>query len=449
MPSHESILFKTCLGFTDSPAISSQPVNHKTGATELVDCLNLTTTPDGCVQKVPGFATVLTHTAPVTGVSAGKRFFFRDGVDINEWTGGTTVVNRFPVLDGPLLHTPIDVRVSGTTKVYKSVDAAPAMQEALAGTNPGPATSVDLQKMPLFESAFMHGARAYVCNGRFLQYSEHYAYDLWNIGDGFIGHQINILQGGAIPGLILLAHAEGVTLYTGGDPRSPEAVKLFYPCRYLAGTLYSGFVPELNRHAHVFLCADGLYAVTADTAMVKLSESRLEFADKLNDSYSGVVMVREKYLAYGDRICVEYDFKTKSLMKRSSPVSGCCLYNDTPYFAKDSTVSTFADTADLTVPCSMTTPYSHLGAAGRKSFDSLYLTGEISGGELEITLFDQDQDEPERWTVGVDDVGVIQNKRVKLPRGVVGSKVAFRLAMETGYFRLEEARVVFGAGNRR
>ena len=444
----EAVLFKTCLGFTDSKAIASQTADPKTGKTHLTAVQNMTVTDDGCIQTVPALVPVLAHTAPVTRVSAGQRLFFSDDVDTYEVVGAAAV-KRFPLVAGPMLHTPLDVRVSTATKVYKSVHPAGTVVEAVVGTNPGPSTSVAHAGQPVFDGGFVLGGRVYCHKGKFLQYSKEYHYDLWDLGNGFIGHQHECLQSGAVPGCCLVAHAEGVSVYPGGDPLSPETIKRFYPCGYQAGTLYSGFISKSLGYGHVFLCADGVYMVAADGAIIRLSGDNLDYADTLNISYAGAVVAGGKYLAFGNTVTVEYDFRTKTVMKRAGGVASACVFGDTPYVGYGSTVVKQADTGMDTVACSFTLPYSSMGAAGRKAFDSLYLTGEFAG-DLEISLLDQDNpEEPVRWTLPVALEGVVQNKRVKLPGRTVGSKTAFRFEMASGSMRIEEIRVVFNAGQRR
>lgn len=443
----EAILFRQCLGLNDSKAIQSQVADPKSGKTHLTAVHNMTVTDDGCMQTVPLLATTLTHTAPITRLSAGSRKFFGDGIDIYEDLAGTSI-KRFPILDGPIMHTPLDVRVSGVSKVYKSVNPSGAMTEAVVGTNPDHGESVAYAGQPLFDSGFVYGARAYCFKGKFLQYSKAYHYDLWNLGDGFIGHQFDCIGGGAIPGCCLVAHAEGVSCYIGGDPLDPQTLKRFYPCAYEAGTLYSGFISKALGYGHVFLCADGVYMVGADGAISRLSEDNLDYADTLNSSYAGSVVAGGKYLAYGDLVAVEYDFRTKAVMKRASGVAAACVSGDTPYLAIGSTIQTPSTSMDI-CDCSFTLPYSHLGAAGRKEFHAFYLTGEFNG-DLTITLLDQSKpEEPERWTREVSDLGIVQNKRVKTPKGTVGSKTAFRFETSGGNMRIEEIRVVFEAGQRR
>lgn len=443
----EAVLFRQCLGLNDSKAIQSQIADPKTGKTHLTAVHNMTVTDDGCMQTVPALLSVLTHTNPITRLSAGTRLFYGDGFDIYERLANGTSGVRFPTLDGPIMHTPLDVRVSGAGKVYKSINPSGPMTEALAGTNPDQGESVAYTGQPLFDGGFVYGARAYCFKGKFLQYSKAYHYDLWNLGDGFIGHQFDCIGAGAIPGCCLVAHAEGVSCYIGGDPLDPQTVKRFYPCAYEAGTLYSGFISKALGYGHVFLCADGVYMVGSDGAISRLSGDNLDYADTLNSSYAGAVAAGGKYLAYGDQVAVEFDFRTKAAMKRASGVTAACVLGHSPYLAIGSVIKTAADGMG-TCDCSFTLPYSALGAVGRKSFDSLYLTGEFNG-TLGIALLDQDADTPERWTHEVDIAGKVQNYRVKLPKGVVGSKTAFRFEVASGNMRVEEVRVVFGAGQRR
>lgn len=451
----EAVLFRQCLGLTDSTAISSQYADPKKGITQLTACSNMTITDDGCIQTAPGLSTVLTHTSPITRVSAGQRLFYGDGVDTYE-LAGSTPVKRFQLLDGPMIHTPIDVRLSGSSAVYKSTHPAGAAAEALVGTNPDQGESIAWAKMPLFDGGFVQGARLFAHKGKYLQYSKAYHYDLWNLGDGFIGHQFTVLQAGAIPGVVLCAHAEGVSVYIG-DPLNPQTVKRFYPCAYIAKTLYSGFISKSAGHGHVFLCDDGVYMVDLEGAINRLTNNDLDRAGVLNSSYSGAVVSGGKYLAFGDAVCVECSLvpqivgqnsKVYPVLLRPSGVASVCVLRDTAYLAYGSDLAIIPNESRGTGSSSFTLPYSHLGATGRKSFYCLYLTGEFNG-ELEITLMDQgNPEEPERWTHTVSDLGVVQNKWVKVPGRTVGSKVSLRFSADDG-MRVEEIRAVFSAGQRR
>lgn len=450
---HEAILFKNCLGLNDSKVIASQIADPKTGKTHLTAVQNMTVTDDGCIQTVPALETLINHTLPITRVSAGQRLFFSDDVDTYELIrGSATPVKRFPLVSGPMLHTPLDVRLSTGSKVYKSVHGNSAMVEALVGTNPNADNSVEYAAMPVFTGGFMANSRAFVIDDKFIRYSMPYHYDLFDLGKDYMAFNLPVLQAGHIPGVYLAAHEYGVTVVMGGDPRDknqPMQPK-FYPCAYEAGTLFSGLISKAMGYGHVFLCADGVYMVGMDGAINRLSADNLDYADELNVTYSGAVVSAGKYLAFGDQVAVEYDFRTKAVMKRASGVSSAYVLGDIPYLAVGNDLVTLpALGMDDSGTCSVTLPFSGLGTPGRKQMDSLYLTGEFKG-DLMITLLDQQNpDEPERWTEYASLDGVVQNYRVKLPKGTVGSKVAFRFEMELGSMRVEEIRATFGSGQRR
>ena len=450
----QAILFTTCLGLNDARSQSSQKADPRTGKTELIDCLNMTITPDSCVEKIPGFVSKVIHSAAVTRVSAGSRLFFQDAVDTYELSG-VTATNRFPAVVGPIAHTPLDARISAPLAVYKSLNSTPTMQQALVGTYSGPPVSTTFSAMPLFDNAFVLNSRLYAAKGNFLQYSLPYAYDLWAIGDNFIGHASVVIQSGCIPAagplpaVVICTHENGVSLYTGSGPEN--FAKSFYPCDVLAGSLYSGFISKADGYGHLFLCSDGVYLVNQEGTLTNLSKDSTDNLGSLNTSCAGAIVHAGKYLAFGNAVCVEYDFQTKAVMKRAPfGVSSSCLHNGTPYLAQGSQVITLATEIDTgnTFESSLALPYSDLGKPGRKSFSDMYFTGEVTG-ELVITARDQDQDDPERWEVTVDDIGKVQNYRIKLPRAVIGSKVSFELKCTSGAFRLEELQAIFGAGNRR
>ena len=444
----EAILFRKCLGYTDSDALSTVQSNPETGETQLTGCSNMTVTDDGAIQTIPATQAVLTHTSPVTSLSAGSRLFFADGIDTYEVVSGSSV-KRFPLAVGPMIHTPIDARLSTGTKVYKSANPSGAMTEAVVGANPGPETSVAYAGMPVFGGGFVLGGRLYAHQGKFLHYSEPYRYDLWNQGDGYVPHAENILQSGAVPGCSVSAHAGGVSVTVGGDPLAAAVpVPRRYPCAYLPGTLYSGFLSRSAGYGHVFMCDDGVYMVAVDGAFARISDDALDDAGSLNNVYHGAIVADGKYLAYGDNVAVEFDLSLKAVMLRSSGVTAACVIGDTPHLAVGNSIETPTDTFSASGDCSFTLPCSALGAGGRKTFEALYLTGEFVG-ELEITLLDHVIDgEPERWTIGQTDLGVVHNHRVKLPRATVGSRTSMRFSISGGGMRVEEVRAMFSTWGR-
>ena len=446
----DAILFRKCLGLNDTRAVSSQrmitePRDPEAGNVEFIDCLNVTTTPDGCVEKIPPLVTALTHTAPIINISAGKRLLFTDGVDTSEWSG-TAVTKRFPLVSGPMVHTPIDCRVSTATQVFKSPHAAPTMAEAVVGTNPGPVTSTSFSKMPAFDSAFVYNSRLCSVNHadpRFLQYSRPFAYDLWNLGDDFVPHMLLVLQAVQIPGCVVALHAGGVSVYTGGD--LSDVARKFYPCPAINGTLYSGFISEADGHAHVFLGSDGVYVVDASGKLSNITPTFRKVSG-LNTSYTCATAVGGKYLAFGSSICVEYDFETKTVLKRSSQaVKGAAVWNGTNYFATGSTVSSYGSTIDTSsITTSITLPFSDLGAVGTKSLSCFYFTGEIG----ECATFTVTDSKGDSWSVQEDGIGAVTEYRIKAPRGDLGNRVSVKVESTSGTFRMEELRAVFMSGKR-
>lgn len=458
-----AILFRKFLGLNDSVATTSQtmvtnPREPDAGATECIDCLNITTTVDGCIEKVPSFITALETGAPITSLSAGSRLLFSDGTDTREWTGASTIVDRFPAVAGPIAHTPLDVRVSGATKNYKSTNAAPSTAtEALVGTTPTPATSMAFAAMPLFAQAFVYNAKMYLVNRtdtRFLQYSEDYAFDLYNLGDSHIGAQFPVLQAGCIasagswrakaPGLIATLHAEGVTVYSGTSPL--DFTKRFFPCPVIPGTLFCGFVNKTGEYGVTFLCADGVYFIAHDEKLTNMTEGRFTRASTLNTSYACATVTSDgKYLAFGDQCCVEYDFVTKSTALRDTQsVVAACTWGGTPYFAVGSQIVEFGAQA-TTTPCSITLPFSDLSARGRKSFRGLYFTG-TANGRWAITATDQSG---ASWSIDrTDQFQNVTGQYIKVPKGYLGNHVSIKVESLSGTFRLEELRAVVSTSER-
>lgn len=443
----EAVIFATCLGLNDIKAQRTQKSNHETGATELIDCLNVTTTPDGAIEKIPSFAAAFTHTAPVTGLSAGIRLVYQDATNTLEWDGGTQHAAIGALLQGPVTHTPIDVRLSTATKIYKGSIAGAALTEASIGSLTNiPVTSISYAKQPAFKKSFIYNGFLYGVNQadpRFLQYSEYGHYDVWNIGDNFIGHSQAIIDAGAIvsektqqTGGIVCLHADGVSVYDGSN--KSDFSQKFFPCSPIANTLYSGFISKAYGYAHIFLCEDGIYSVDPDGVMVNLTVNTLQHVADLNTSYTSATVADGKYLAFGNDICVEYDFRTKTAMKRASMgVTGAAIWNDVPHFSLGSTVSTLAKT-DGAFGASVSFPYATLGVTGAKSINDLYFTGQADG-DMTITATGDGEGSPS-WEFETPAPGTVFNYRIKTPRKILGNHISFKIATSSGAFRLETLR---------
>lgn len=462
----EAILFRKCLGFTDLKGIATQtmiasPRAKGAGSVELIDCLNLTTTADGCIEKIAPLVTALDTGAAITNLSAQSRLMFSDGTNVKEWTGGSTIVNRFPAINGPIAHTLLDVRVASNGSVYKSVNSAPAMQQALVGTYTGPPVSKSFSAMPAFTSAFVYNAKLYAISAadpRFLVYSEDYGYDLYNLADNFIGSYMPCLQAAQIPGVLLKASQGGITAYVGMGPNGEGFHKRFYPCKSINGTLFSGMIPQITGasdgtpttiyvYQHVFLCDDGLYTVNQDGVVNNITDQRIDNIGSLNSSYSCATVQNGKYLAFGNNCCIEYDFNTKAVMKRATfGIGGACVWNKDHYFSTGNRIVTQGADSDTTSAfgCSFTLPYSDLSVPGVKSVEALYFTGTMDG-DLIITATDQNG---ESWQHEVSgELLKVTNYRIKTPRRRLGNNVSFSFECN-GAFRLEELRAVLSGSNR-
>lgn len=455
----QAILFSRCLGLNDSKAFGTHYANPKTGATELVDCLNITTTSDGAVERVAALVPVLTHTAPVTSISAGQRFVYQDAINTLEWNG-TEVAAIGAVLTGPVAHTPIGVRVSAGNKVYKSSIAGAALSEAVRGdlNNLPDADKKPYFAQPAFKQAFECNGILYGINAadpRFLQHSEYGHFDVFAIGDAHIGHVAPILQAGAIPGVMICTHVDGVSVYTGRN--MDDFVKKFYACRVIDGTLFSGFIGKTYTtkdgshtygHCHVFMCVDGVYIVTGEGELINLTAARTSQLDVLNGAYTPYLCATlqgAKYLAFGANVCVEYDFETNSVLVRNPVgVTAAAIWNNTNYYASGSTVAVMGTEVDADGSASLTLPFSDLGASGIKSLEALYFTGTI-GGEVRFTATDQTG---RFWSVTVEAIGTVSNYRIKTPRGMLGNHLSFTVDCVSGAFRMEELRAAFSASQR-
>ncbi len=460
----EAILFRKCLGFTDQKGIATQtmiasPRAQGAGSVALLDCLNLTTTADGCIEKVAPLVTALDTGAAITNLSAQSRLMFSDGTNVKEWTGGSTVVNRFPSISGPIAHTPLDVRVASGGSIYKSINSSPVLQQALVGIYTGPPVSKPFSAMPTYSSAFVYNAKLYAISAtdpRFLIYSEDYGYDLYALGDNFIGSSLPCLQAGQIPGVLLTAHDGGVTAYVGSGPH--DFHKRFYPCRFINGTLFSGSVPQIvgasdgtpttvYTHQHVFLCDDGIYTVNQEGVLNNITDQQIDNIGGLNSTYSCATVQNCKYLAFGNNCCVEYDFKAKAVMKRVTfGINGACIWNKNHYFSAGNMIVTQGPDSDTTstFDCNFTLPYSDLATPGVKSIEALYFTGTMDG-DLTITATDQNGDS---WEHNISrELLKVTDYRIKTPRRKLGNNISFRFEC-SGAFRMEELRAVLSGSTR-
>jgi hypothetical protein len=451
----EAILFKRCLGLNDIHSFATQQNNPKpddpnAGNTELIDCLNLTTTRDGALESLPALVTAFTHSAPITNISADKRFMFQDSIDTLEWTG-TDIYNRFPICDGPIAHTPVDVRVCTPSAVYKSRNNVLTMEQALVGTNPNPITSIPFYQMPLYDQAFVYNAKCYVVNAadkRFLQYSEDYHYDLWALGDRFFSFKDEILQSGAVfsekpnqTGAICLVHAYGVSILDGSNPT--DFTTKYYDCTVIDGSLFSGFISKLYGYGHVFLCDDGVYMIDADGTMVDLTIGLTSYLKSLNTVIHSATVHDGKYIACGDLCSIEYDFYTKTILKHSCMGVSTTVWRDQPWFASGEFVKTYGIDDSLLLDASMQLPYSNLGNDGAKSIYDMYFTGTING-TLSIAAY---CNEEKTWEKTIDGIGTVSNYRIKTPSCVLGNHVSFKLS-STNKFRLEKLTASYNPSQR-
>lgn len=441
---HQVILFKRCTGYNDSEY--SHDVRYDLeGNTDIIGCENMTTTPDGKLVKVPALSTVANSVAAIDEVTAGSRMFVQAGAGISEYTGTAIVpLTVSPVVvagnKAKYIHTPLDTRIAVSAGVQYKIPAATSSAVPIAlGTYTGPAVSTQFSKMPDFSGGFVLGSKLYIHAGKFLQYSEDYSYDLWSLGDGFIGHQSTITASGKIPGCVIAMHVNGVTAYLGTGPHDFQMK--FFPCLPLAGTLFSGFVSKLYDSAHVFLCNDGVYVLTADGKLSNVTLSNTTRLSLLNTSYNTVVLVGGKYLAFGNSKCVEFDFVTKAMTLRDTAgITSSCLWNDTAYFGSGNVLGKFA-TADNdgTLNCKVQLPYNDFGTDENKHIRFVYITGYI-GGDAAITVYNQDGISATKY---ISDLGYVRNYKVDGLSRCKGNKLSVELVSTSGIFKLEEVRATF------
>jgi hypothetical protein len=254
------------------------------------------------------------------------------------------------------------------------------------------------------------------------------------------------MQGGAIPGVMLATHSNGVTVYVGMGPIGEGFAKKFYPCAPIDNTLFSGLVSKVYGYSHIFLCSDGVYVVGQDGALINLTVEQIRDISALNSSYSSATVQAGKYLAFGNALGLEYDFRTKTLLKRSGfAIAGACVWNNVNYFAVGNRIVASGAGIDTTADfgCSLTLPYSDLSQRGKKSFECLYFSGTIA----ESATFTAADQEGESWSVVVEGPLVdVSRYRIMTPRGHLGNRISIKIACSSDAFRIEElAAVVYGS----
>lgn len=443
----EALIFTKCLGLNDIVAQRTQKANPETGETELIDCLNITTTPDGAVEKIPALITEFTHSAPVTTISAGTRFIYQDAVDTKEWNGAAHITIG-TVLTGPIVHTPISVRIAAG-----SVYSSPASGYPLVTTRLGDLSNIpDRDKkpyysQPVFTKSFIYNGHLYGVNAvkpTFLQYSEYAHHDVWALGNNFLGHDRAIVDAGAIvsekpgqTGCVICTHEDGITVYDGAN--ISDFNQKFFAIAVLPGTLYSGFISKAYGYSHVLLGEDGIYAIDPDGVIVNLTVNTFQHLGSLNSVYYAATVIDGKYLAFGDAVCIEYDFRTKTATKRAPMgIVSATNWSNKGYVASGSLVSSFGASDVLeTFGSSITFPYANLGVIGAKAIEDLYFTGTMSG-MVTITATSNDGS----WVKEFDGPGTVFNYRIQTPRKVLGNHVSFRIEV-AGAFRLETLRATF------
>lgn len=447
----KAIVFSKCKGVNDITTPGVPKLNPETGETFLVDCLNVTTTIDGAIQKIPEIVTKYTHTLPIVNVSAGNRLLFSDSVSTHEIVGNSAVT-RFPLIVGPIINTPIDVRITDVSN-YRSRNNAPTYEIASIGVNPDPQTTKPLYAMPVYKNGFVYNSRLYVVNNadsRFLQYSRPYHYDLFALGDDYIAVTEPILQAKHIysqkpdkNGCVILLHESSVTVLDGSGPE--DFTNNSYICKPLVGSLYSGWVDKDSEYFHIFLADDGVYVVSDEGVITCVTKGTFENVSGLNNTYYGATMDNGKYIAYGNNITVEYDMNTKSVMKRSTnQIVSATELNNSSYFAQGRNICSYGPNMDSILPASITFPYSDFGNRGAKSISDLYITGAFTG-DIVITATGNTG---VYWEKEVPELGECFGKQIQVPRIVIGNKISLKIESFSGEFRLEELKALCVPSNR-
>lgn len=453
-----AVLFSGCLGLNNNTQRTAAKYNED-GLTEVIGCKNLTVTPDGKLIKIPGFASVLTAAATIDNLAAGKRMFVQAGTSMKEFNGATlSALTVSPVftagVKGRFIFTPVDTRISVGSPVatqYKIPhENNTAVVCALGNLATLPSRSLTFSKMPDFAEGFVYTSKLYTVNladKRFLQYSEDYFYDVFNLADNFIGHkQVGaVLQAGAIPGCIAAVHETGVSCYFGSGQN--DFIKKFFPLKTVPGTMVSGFFAALNTYAHLLLCEDGVYTITADGKASNLTENRLTGLDKINTSYSAVLYADGKYLAFGNSKLIEFDLLQKTLMLHDNfSISSGCVWKNQAYFAVGDTLLKQNDEATkntAAVQTQVILPYNDFGTSRTKQIRFLYFTGEITG-VAKFTVRSQSGSVASKI---VSNIGYVEKYKIDGFRPCKGEKLSVEITTEKGFFKLEELRASFFSVN--
>jgi hypothetical protein len=437
----EVVLLRVCRGMNDSGSFNAPEINVETGEAEIIDCKNVTTTPDGRVETTPGYATIVTPADPILAISAGDKFLVQTEGTLSKLLGTTlTTLDSSTALENTaaFVNTLIDTRFNlPDGSKYKIKNGVDTITELGVGQYSGPPTSITYYGMPVFTSAFVHNSKLYAAYGSFLQYSSGYGYDLWNLADDFIPCYKTIWQAGAIPGCVVTTHSDGIIVYSGSGPAN--FAKRFYPCPVINRTLWSGLVSRVIGHLHVFLAENGLYIVTPDGQVKNLTEESMDNIKALNTSYTATTMADGKYIAYGNNTAIDYSFKTKAFMKRdANGIIATTLKDGIPFFASASKVLSLDET-NFSHESSITLPFSDLSAPQAKRFHCLYLTGEFKGA-LTITVSNQRGD-----SVSVDapKLGLVHQYRVNGISPCIGTNLSVKIKCKSGYMRIEELRGVY------
>lgn len=434
-------VFTKCTGLNDSTQITSVAYTPD-GVTDITSCVDMTVTPEGKLVKAPALVNVFTHDTAITDIVAGNRMLIQDSVLLNSFNGTTvTPLTNSPTLQvgvkAKYISTPLDIRFSVGGEQYKVLNSANVVSTLALGTYVGPDISKVFSKMPVFTSGFMLGAKLYSTYGKFLQWSEDYSYDLYNIADNFIGHTSDILQSGAIPGCVVTLHATGVTVYSGNGPH--DFIKTWYPCSVINGTLFSGFISKVYEYAHVFMCNDGVYIITSDGKLANLTVKNTDSLNTLNTSYNTVRIVDGKYLAYGNTVCVEYDFQVKGVFLRSTrSIIASCAFNNKNYFAAGLTLNTLSDSENTAATtCGVTFPYNDFGTDQTKNIRFVYFTGKITG-TASVTVRNQFG---QSVTKDISNIGYVQKYKITGLRPCKGNKLSLEFSSSSGAFKIEEISV--------
>ena len=398
----EAILFQTCKGLNDTGTVLTANVDTKTGDSDLRDSDGVTIDYNGnlissfglgLVAELPGNIVALSTNATA---SSHDRCVLQAGNKLYDWDGSNFTVIQIVVATvltdvvitgvAKICQTNTDVRYNNNGTVYRIPNHSNIAVLATVGdTSFLPPTSKVYNGMPAFNGGFTANGRLYTWVGDFIQYSEMWAYDVWNLADNHMYMNSEILQAGYIPGCMVIMCAEKFVVLTGTGPH--DFVYNEYPTRTKVNTLWSGWADKLG-YGHILCSSHGIVIVTQDGKVNHVTETRVENA--FDGNFVGASANDAKYIAMGDALNIEYDFVNKCALTTTKPhVDFVTEFQEDFLFAEGNKL--YIQTEQVKVHCWLLLPFTDMGSKWNKRINRLYISGEFVG-DLTLTVLYKDSD---------------------------------------------------------